>query len=846
LKIRLYLRELARESRGARGRLAFFVLCLSVGVAAVAAVAGLSSSLDNGIRVEARQLLAADLSIHGSKPLPASFDLGVAEIPGLRTTTLKECVTVVSAPVGPQGQPGPSQLVELKAVGGTYPFYGTLVLRPPAPLSSLLDDHSVVVGSELLARLHLHRGDNLRLGGQLFRIAGEVLAEPDRVSLNLTLGPRLFMSVGGLARTSLETRGSRFTYRTLIAVPPGTTGSALRAAADRLREHLPEPRNFYRVESYRDAQPALRDNLDRIERFLGLVALLSLLIGGIGVTQSVRAWLNSRIDAIAVLKCLGMRPREVFLLYLGQSALLGLAGSLVGLVVGAVLQELLPGLFPDLIPRNLVRSWDPAGLFRGLLLGIGVALLFSLPALATVLRISPVRVLRHEAEPLPPHRGVTWGTFGILLAGLLGFATLQANSLRLGIQFTVAVALSATALAAAAWGLTRLARRAPRDFARLALRQGIAALARPGAETLGAIVALGLGVVVILAMSLVERRLERQFTREIPADSPSVYLVDIQPDQWPGVRSLLEAAHARQIQSVPVVTARLAAIDGVPVEQLAHRTNERNHRWVLTREQRLTYLDQLPPDNVIIAGRMWHQHGQPEASVEKTFADDLGLHVGSVLRWDIEGVNVDLTVTSIRTVNWRTFGINFSVVAEPGVLDQAPQQRFAAARLPTGGEQALQDALAARFPNVMLLRIREVLDKVLRVLNRIAMGVRFLGAFTVVAGIAILAGAIAAGSVRRGREVALLKTLGFTRRGVAATFAVEYALLGFAAGTIGAVGGLVLAWGVVTRGFELTAELEALPVVLAVALSTLLAVAAGLAASLRALTRRPIEVLRQD
>jgi putative ABC transport system permease protein len=872
MKPALYLRMLARESRGARGRLAFFVLCLAIGVAAVVAVAGISGSLDDGIRLEARQLLAADLAIRGSHPLPAGFDLGVAGIRGLAAATVKETVTVVAAPPDPQGRPGRSQLVELKAVAGEYPFYGKLELRPQRSLAALLDDHSVVVAEELLARLHLKPGDSLRLGGQSFRISGVVLSEPDRVSLNLALGPRIFLSQAGLARTSLEGLGSRFSYRTLIKVPAGTTGAELQDAAERLKTHLPSPATFYRVETYRDAQPALRDNLARIERFLGLVALLSLFIGGIGVTQSVRAWLAGRLDPIAVLKCLGVRPREVFLLYLGQAALLGLAGSLVGVAAGLGVQLLLPHLFPDLIPRTLVRIWQPGALVRGLGLGVGVALLFSLHPLSAVLRVPPVRVLRREAEPLPRHPWVSAGTLLVLGGGVLMFAALQASSWRLGAQFTGAVALAAAALAAAALGLTRLVRRLPRGFAsgararaagsgaqsrastlgarsraftRLSLRQGIAALARPGAETLGAIVALGLGVVVILAMSLVERRLSRQFTRELPTDAPTVYLVDVQPDQWPGVRDLLRRFGARRIESVPVVTARLAAIDGVPVERLVRRTGERSHRWVLTREQRLTYLPSLPADNVVVAGRIWHGAGKPEASVEKSFADDLAVHVGSLLRWDLQGVPVDVTVTSIRTVNWRSFGINFSVVVEPGVLDQAPQQRFAAARLPLGGEQALQDALAASYPNITVLRIRDVLEKVLKVLERIAVGVRFLGGFTVLSGIAILAGGIAAGSVRRGREVALLKTLGVTRRGVAASFAVEYALLGLAAGSIGAAGGLVLAWGVITRGFHLAAELEFAPASAAVLASAALTVVAGLAASVRALERRPIEVLRQ-
>jgi putative ABC transport system permease protein len=846
VKPSLFFRSLRRESRGSRGRLLFFIACLAVGVSAVVAVAGLSASLDSGIRLEARQLLAADLVIAGSRPLPAGFDLGAAGLGGARRTEVKELVTVVAAPPAAAGRPGASQLVELKAVAGDYPFYGRLVLQPQRPLRELLAPDTAVVAAELLARLHLHAGDTLRIGGLPFRIAGTVLSEPDRISVSLTLGPRLFLSAAGLARTSLEAQGSRISYRTLLALPAGVSAADLQAAAERLKRALPDP-SFYRVETYRDAQPALRENLARVERFLGLVALLSLFVGGIGVAQSVRSWLAGRLDAIAVLKCLGLRPREIFLLYLGQTALLGLAGSLAGILAGVGVQLLLPRLFPDLIPAHLVLAWQGAALLRGLGLGLGVALLFSLPPLSAVLRVAPVRVLRRDAEPLPSHRWVAGGTLVALAAGVLGMATAQARSLLLGAQFTGGVGLAAALLAGAALLLVRGVRRLPREAMRPWLRQGLAALARPGAATLGAVVALGLGVLVVLAMSLVERRLGRELTHELPADAPTAFLVDIQPDQWPGVAALLRQAGAAEVESVPVVMARLAVIDGKSVEALAGQgPRSRDRRWALTREQRLTYMRRLPADNVVVAGALWRQPGVPEVSVEQGFAEELGLHLGSRLRFDVQGVPLDLTVTSIRTVNWRTFGINFFLVVKPGILDQAPQQRLAAVRLPPGGEQRLQDILAARYPNVTVLRLREILEKIVRVLNRIALAIRFLGGFTVLAGIAILAGAVSAGSVRRGREVALLKTLGLTRRGVATHFTVEYALVGLAAGIIGTCGAVFLSWGVITRGFELPGEVEAVPLAAALALTVLLTVTAGLAASSRALRRRPIEVLRDE
>ncbi|HVR95916.1 MAG TPA: FtsX-like permease family protein, partial [Thermoanaerobaculia bacterium] len=370
---------------------------------------------------------------------------------------------------------------------------------------------------------------------------------------------------------------------------------------------------------------------------------------------------------------------------------------------------------------------------------------------------------------------------------------------------------------------------------------------RPGAAAGGAIVALGLGVLVVLAMSLVEGRLTSQLAAEFPENAPSAFLVDIQPPQWPGVERLLRQAGGQDVRSVPVVMARFAAIDGVRVEDLVSRSQERGRRrWALTREQRLTYMRKLPADNRVVAGKLWSDPGRPEVSLEKEFADDLGVRLGSILRLNVQGVPLDLEVTSIRTVDWGTFGINFFLVVEPGALEDAPQQRLAVARLPRGGEQRVQDRLAAEYPNVTFLRIREILEKILKVMRRISLGIRFLGGFTVAAGIAILAGAISAGSARRGREVALLKTLGFTRRGVVATFAVEYALIGLVAGAIGAVGATVLAWAVVTRGFEIPWRFDPLSLAVTLAASVGLAVVAGLAASLRALEKRPLEVLRNE
>lgn len=874
---------LLRELRGSRGRLAFFAACLSVGVAAVVAVAGIGAGLESGLRREARRLLAADLDVEARAPLPQALDRELAryaaELPGggLARADLKELVTVVAAlprpapDPGGEPRPGPSRLVELKVVDGPYPFYGELVLEPPRPLAELLEE-GAVAAPELLERLGLRVGDRIRVGGVDVPVSGVVLAEPDRLggAFGFAAGPRLFLGPEAFDRTGLEQTGSRIEYRALLRLPEGSGPDAAERLAERLRESLPREQRLD-VDTWTEAQPSLRRGIERSERFLGLVALVSLLVGGIGVGQTVRAWLAGRMDAIAVLECLGARPREILLLYGGQTALLGLAGSLAGAAAGMAVVVAIPHVAGHLLPGIELDPWQPAALARGIGLGLAVALLFGIPALTGALRVPPARVLRHSVEPLPPPRRVTYAVAATLVAGVWVTAAVQSGSPLLGTWFTLGALGSTLVLAGAAWGVSRGAARFRERRAidpsgvsgggRFWARHGVAALGRPGSGTLAAVVALGLGVLVVVGLWLVERRLTDELEGNLPDEAPSAFLIDVQPDQWPSLRRLLEEEGAGRIDSVPVIMARLAAVDGVAVSELVREPRRNGEgageadggdgdeggggdRWALTREQRLTSVEELPEDNRVIAGSLWSDPDRAEVSVEEEFARDLGVGLGSRLTFDVQGVPVELAVTSLRTVDWGTFGINFFLVVEPGVLDDAPQHRIAAVTLPEGSEDRIQDLVTARFPNVTMLQIREILDKIVAIIRAIAGGVRFVGTFTVLAGMAILAGAVSADASRRRREVALLKTLGTTRAGVAGIYSVEYALLGLVAGTIGSAGAVVLSWAVLTRGMEIGWAFDPLPLAAGVVGGAALAVVAGLAASLRALQSRPIDVLR--
>jgi putative ABC transport system permease protein len=832
--------------------------CLAVGVGAIVAVSTQSSSIQQSIRTEARAMLGADISLRSRQGVPDELDEAIAAAPldvdgAIERTTVREQITLAAA-APRRGQRASSRLVELRVIDGVYPVYGDMQLDPPRPLNELLAADTVVVASSLLEELSLSVGDDLLVGGQRYRIAGTVLLEPDRLSFSMSIGPRIYLSGEGHARASMLGRGLRMQTEVLLRLPEGVGEATVRAVESHLESKMPEQQRV-RVTSYLSSQPRLRRSIDRVAQFLGLVGLLSLLIGSVGVAQTVRAWIAERIESIAVMRCLGLRPREAVLLFAGQVVLLAFAGSTLGAALGVAVAVGAPALLAaDIVPAGVMRPWQPLAIGQGMVLGVGVALVFSLPPLLDIRRISPALVLRSEAEPLRGSLALRVLLVLVLLATVWGAASWQADSPVIGGIFTAGLLVVVGLLAGCARGMAFIAGRLPRDRGRLWLRHGLARLARPGAGTVSAIVAVGLGVTIVFAVHLVERHLSSLLAVDVP-DAPSSFMLNIEPEQWEGVEGLLEEHDAESVRLAPVVMARIRAIDEITSEQLLEPADggrgeaRRPSRWALRRQQRLTYLQDLPEGNEIIAGEtngdsLWSDPEVAEVSVEAEFAEDLGVSVGSTLRVEVDGTEIDFVVTSIRSVNWRTISTNFFLIVEPGVLDDVEQTWIATARLPRGGDQRVQDEVAALYPNITVLQVREMLDRVLTLLQGAAAGVQLLGAFTVIAGVLILAASIGAGYARRGREVALLKTLGMTRLDIVAMFAVEYALIGLVAGLIGGGAGGLLAWGVLTRMMEIEWMHRPITYVVTLLCAVALAVGAGLAASRRAMATPPVEVLR--
>jgi putative ABC transport system permease protein len=836
-------RFLLRESRGSRGRLLFFAACLGVGVAAVTAVAGLTGGMEAGVRAKSREVLGADLTVESRRPLPRELDALLAGEPGIVRTDLRDLATMATLP-GADGRATRSRLCLLRVVAGPFPLYGEFLTEPAGALADLLGPHTAVVGADLLPALGAKVGDLVRVGGADFRVAAAVTKEPVRPGIQMVLGPRIFLSPEGLARTRLLGAGNRVQYRALVAVPGNPSPERLAALKERLVAGLPGA-SFLDVDTHFDAEPNLARQMERFSALAGLTALLSLVLGGLGVAQIVRAWMEGKAAAVATLRCLGMRPAEILWLHLGHVAALALAGSLAGAAIGAALPGIVPVVAPDLFPAELFAGFAPGAALRGVALGLGTALVFSLPPLTAIWRVPPARVLRAEAEPLPAPRAVVLGSGALLAAGVFLAAWAQGGSALRGAAFTGGLGLLAGALALGARGAMRLAALLPRGRFHPVIRHGVAALARPGAGTTGAVVALGMGTMVVTGMWLVETRLLEGLRASIPADAPSLFLVDIQEEAWPGIRGALVEAGATNVDHVPVVMARLSAVDGRPVEALAAEAEDAGRRkWVLTREQRLTWREVLPADNRIVAGSLWSDPGAAECSLEEGFAKDLGATVGTRLAFDLQGVPVDLVVTSIRKVEWTSFAINFFVIVEPGAMAGAPSFAIANARLDASAEQGVQDRIAALAPGVTVIRVRPMVERIVGLARRAAFGIRVLGSFTILAGLAILAGAVGASTVRREREVALWKALGMTRRGAAGLLAVEFGVAGFTAGAVGAAGAVALAWGFLERVASVEATFPAAAIPLSALGCALLAATCGVAAAGRALSVRPAEVLR--
>jgi len=831
-----------RETRGAWRHFGYFFACITLGVSALVGVGSFADSLERTVARSAKSLMGGDVEIRGAQPLPEDTAPLIAALRGARppvaTTRVRELVAMA------QSGPDQSHVVELKAVEPGYPFYGALVTEPAGPLETLIGGGRALVHDSLFARLGLRVGDRFRVGEIELTIAGVIRKEPDRAIGVFSLGPRVLVAAEDLDRSGLIRPGSRVRYRTLFRLPEGRDAEAFR---DRLAEALPAGQ---RVTTYGQAQPGLRRFWDQLTMYLGLTGLVALMVGGIGVAVSVNAFVRQKLASIAILKALGAGWRPLLAAYVLQTALLGLGGSALGALLGSAVQPLLAPTLTRLLPIELTLSFSLRAVLSGLAMGVGVTLLYALWPLLQIRHVRPNLILRAEIEPRLRGRR-PWATALPIAGGLAALALWQAGSWTIGALFASGLVAALVLLALGARLVIALARRV--RWRSPAWRQGAANLHRPGSHAGPVLISLGLAVMLIVSIALLDGSLRAQLVDRAPGSTPAFFFIDIQTDQAEPFARLVAAQGSNApaepippVELIPVVRSRLGAVNGASV------TAERSRRddtWYLTREYVLTWAAEPPGHNTVVAGRWWTPEEaarEPLISVEEEIARRLGVGLGDTLTFDVQGVPVSARVMSLRHVDWRSLTSNFFVIFSPGALDGAPSTFIATVRARPDQENRLQSAVVAAFPNITAIPIREVLERVGAMLDQIALAVRLVAAFSIGAGLIVMAGALAITRQQRLYQSVVLKALGATRGFVSRVFAVEYALLGAAAGLAGSALAALLAWAVLRFALEVPWRWAPGTLLAGVATATALALLVGFLGTRRLLGRRPLGVLRSE
>jgi putative ABC transport system permease protein len=784
MHLRLALQMSLRDWRSAELRLLAAALVLAV--AAVASVGFFVDRVRQGMQRDAAQYLGGDAALESDRPLDPRWQARARAL-GLRSSFAVSFPSMALA----EDPDGAAVLVNVKAVSGDYPLRGALRLdqgQGPREIAAPPGAGTAWVDPQLLQALGLRLGSPLHLGRLRLRIAATIAFEPDRRLQVVGFAPHIIISGADLDASGLIQPASRASYRWMIAGEPAARDALVAQWKSALArgQHL---------ETLEDGRPELQRNLDRAQRFLGLAALMTVLVAAVAVSSAARRFSARRLDACALLRCFGLSQAQIAALFAWEFALVGLAASLVGVLAGLALHQVLLRLLAEFLQR--AAPWPgPVPALQGLFCGMVLVLGFGLPPVEQLRRVSALRVLRREVGP-PGSR--TWLSY---LAGGAGFALLllwTAGELRLGLTvgggFLACLALFVGLGYASLVGLGRLRRGARLP---LAWRHAIAALQRRPGASVAQTVALAMGLMALLLLAIVRGDLVDEWRSQAPPKAPNRFVINIQPDQTALVAAQLQSDGVTAAALEPMVRGRLVAVDDRALGPDSYE--DERARNLVEREFNLSYRSDAPAHNEIVQGR-WFAPGAAELSIEEGIAQRLHIGLGQRLRFDVAGTPVSATVTSIRHVEWDSMRVNFFVIMAPLLLQDLPQTFITSFYLPPDRAGRIAD-LVRRFPNLTVIDTDLVLAQLRAMLDQLIAAVQFLFLFAVAAGMLVLYTAMAASQDERVREAALLRALGASRRRLAGAQAAEMVLVGALAGAMAAAGAVGIAWAMAHYAFD--------------------------------------------
>ncbi len=835
MSLKIAIRFAARELRGGLAGFRVFLACLALGVAAIAAVGTVRAGIEAGLEKEGAALLGGDAEVEFTYRFARDAELNfLNEI----ATTVSETVDFRSMIVVERTAGVERGLTQIRAVDTAYPLVGQVTLDPAISLDTALADTGSVMERVLADRLALTVDDTFRLGSQEFTLRAILDRYPDNASGGFGLGPRTIVLTDDLAQSGLLSEGTLFSTQYRLTLPLGADLEALSTRAEKQFSDT-----GLRWRDSREGAGGTARFVERIGAFLILMGLSGLAVGGVGVSAAVRAYLAGKTSVIATLKTLGATRRIIFMTYFIQIGALTILGIGIGLILGGGVPILLAPLIEARLPIPAELSLRAGPLAEAAIYGVLAALIFTLWPLARAEQIRPATLFRDAFGS--GNRFPAWPyllTIAALIATLLGTAVWFSGTVFLTLWTAGGIAGALLILVVAAWIARTLSRALSlRARGRPALRLALGAIGASNGETASVVLSLGLGLAVLSSVGQIDGNLRAAFSDELPEIAPSYFFVDIQPDQIEGFRERLTTDPAvRKVDTAPMLRGIITRINGQPADEFA------DGHWVVRGDRGVTYNGPLPDGTQITEGAWWPKDyaGPPLMSFAAEEAAEIGLSIGDTVTINILGRDITATIASFRNVSWEDAGIGFVMTLNPSALAGAPHSWISTVYASPESEAAILRDLAGQYPNITAIRIRDAIDQVIDLVGGIAAATRYAALATLVTGFLVLIGAAAAGERTRTYEAAVLKTLGATRGRIMLSFALRAALLGFAAGVVALIAGILGGWAVTVYIMEGDYQVIWTNALLIIGGGALASLAAGLAFAIRPLAAKPAQVLR--
>jgi putative ABC transport system permease protein len=829
-----------RDSRRNRSRLFLFISSIVLGIAALVAIYSFGYNLRADIDSQAATLVGADLVISGNRAPDKKIQPMLDSLGDSRSQERNFASMVYFT------KTNDTRLVQIKALQGQYPYYGSIETTPAKASTTFRQGKYALVDAALMQQYKARVNDSLKIGKLTFQIAGVLNQAPGQTGLAAGVAPVVYIPMQYLDSTGLIGNGSRISYNYYYKFNGKTDVDRL---ADGLDDRLDKSSLHYETIQTR------KDNTGRafsdLNRFLSLVGFIALLLGCIGVASATQIYVREKVASIAILRCLGVKASEAFLIFLIQIAGIGLIGSVIGAFLGAVVQLVLPVVFKDFLPFEITTtiSWVAVG--QGIVLGVIVSVLFALLPLISIRNISPLNTLRSAFENAPTRRDpFRWLVYLLILGFVVGFSYLQLQSWQASGAFTAALFVAFLLLTLTALLLMRIIKLLMKASWSYLVRQGFANLYRPNNQTVILMVSIGLSTAFICLLIFIQGMLIKQVTLSTSGNQPNMILFDIQTDQEKGVLDITKQFKLPVIQQVPIISIKLESINGKTAASLPKDSTADKMRRAYGYEYRVTYRDFLTASEKISEGKWIGEAKEGEdvpVSVDERMARRLNLKLQDKLVFNVQGTPINTYISSLRKVNWNKVQTNFQVVFPNGALEQAPQTHVLLTHVPSSGASGkYQQAIVRGYPNVSIVDLGLVLTVLDQILDKISYVIKFMSGFSIATGIIVLIASVRISKYQRIKESVLLRTLGGSRKQILVITALEYLFLGALSALTGIVIAIGGSWLLAKYSFEIPFQVNYAPAGILFGLTVALTIGIGLLNSRGVLNRPPLEVLRSD